>query len=149
VIWDKVSPEQLSRYNNFVSNNLPHLSPNVISCTDPTCTAHLPEIDSFLVSLQQCLTFTSQSSFTYLNSSTMRRKQKTIPGWNDAARSLKSQANFWYRLWIEAGCPSSGVLHSIKKSSKSRFKYEMRRLKRREHHLRNEKFVAALAANKN
>ena len=94
VNWDKVSPEQFSRYNNFVANNLPHLSPSIISCTDPTCRAHLPEIDSFLISFQQCLTFASQSSFTYLNSSTTRKKQKTIPGWNDAARSLKSQANF-------------------------------------------------------
>ena len=51
------------------------------------------------------------------------------------------QANFWYKVWIEAGCPSSGVLHS-------RFKYEVRRLKRREHHLHNEKLIAALAANK-
>jgi hypothetical protein len=76
--------------------------------------------------------------------------KKNIPGWNDAAHSLKSQANFWYKVWIEAGCPSSssGVLHSIKKSSKSRFKYEVRRLKRKEHHLQNEKLIAALAAKK-
>ena len=35
------------------------------------------------------------------------------------------------------------LLHSIKKSSKSRFKCEVRRLKRREHHLRNEEVIAA------
>ena len=92
------TPEQLSCYNVLVANNLPYLSPNVISCTDPTCVAHLPKIDSFLISLQQCLIHASQNSFTYLNSSTAGRKQNPIPGWNDAARSLKSQANFWYKV---------------------------------------------------
>ena len=60
---------------------------------------------------------------------------------------LNTVPNFVDRF--EAGCPSSGVLHSIKKSSKSRFKCEVRRLKLREHHPWNEKLIAALAANKN
>ena len=35
-----------------------------------------------------------------------------------------------YKVWSEAGFPSSGVLYQIKKLAKSRFKYEARRLKR-------------------
>ena len=121
VNWDKVSPEQLSCYDVLVANNLPHLAPNIISCTDSICVDHLPDIDSFLVSLQQCLICASQNFFTYLNCYAAGRKQNLIPGWNDAARSLRSRANFWYKVWKEAGCSSSGVLHSIKKSSRSRF----------------------------
>ena len=69
VNWDKVTPQQFSCYNDFIAKNLPHLSTNVISYKDPTCVAHLPEIDSFLISLQQCLILASQNSFTYVNSS--------------------------------------------------------------------------------
>lgn len=87
VNWDKISPEQLSCFNDFV-NNLPCLSPDVISCTDPAHTAHLPVTDSFLISIQQCLARANQSSFTYmyLNFSSMGRNQIIIPGWNDAAQ---------------------------------------------------------------
>ena len=35
------------------------------------------------------------------NSSSAGRKQNC---WNDAACSLKTQANFWYKVWKEAGC---------------------------------------------
>ena len=66
VNWGKVSPEQVSYFNDLVANSLPCLSPNVISCTDPACTAHLPGIDFFLISLQQCLVHDSRSSFSLL-----------------------------------------------------------------------------------
>ena len=65
-----------------------------------------------------------------------------LPGWNDAARDLKDKANFWYQVWIDAGSPSSGVLTTIKKKSKSCYKYEVRRLKRRQEHIVREKIVS-------
>ena len=65
---------------------------------------------------------------------TPARKQNPIPGWNDI-RSLKSQANLWYQVWKEAG-------RTIIKSSQG-----LRRPKCREHHLRNEFLIAAMAAN--
>ena len=41
-------------------------------------------------------------------------------------------------MWEEVGCPSSGVLFNIKRSAKSRYKYAVRRLKRR---LQNNSFA--------
>ena len=37
-----------------------------------------------------------------------------------------------YKVWVEAGCPVSGVLFQIKKKVKSRYKYEVCRLKCRQ-----------------
>ena len=68
-----------------------------------------------------------------------------MPGWNDAAKGLKDKANFWYRVWLEAGSPSAGVLAVIKKKSKSRYKYEVRRLKRRREHIARENFATAFS----
>ena len=42
------------------------------------------------------------------------------------------KADFWHRIWLKAGSPSSGVLFLIKKNSKSLCKYAVRRLERRQ-----------------
>ena len=49
-------------------------------------------------------------------------------------------AIFWDRIWKEFGCPSSGA---IKTNHKSRYKYEVRRLKRQADHIRSEKLAEA------
>ena len=38
-------------------------------------------------------------------------------------------------MWEEAGCPSSGVLFNIKNNARSRYKYAVRRNKRRQNHV--------------
>jgi hypothetical protein len=73
---------------------------------------------------------------------------RKLVGWNDAARMHKTTANFWFRIWEDAGCPSSGVLFQIKKNTKRRYKYEVRRLKRRQKFLLQRK-LANLFAKKN
>ena len=40
---------------------------------------------------------------------------RTLTGWNHGPKQLRSQANFWYQVSVEAGCPSNGVLSQIKK----------------------------------
>ena len=58
-----------------------------------------------------------------------------VVGWNDAAGKLRKASIIWHRVWEEAGCPTSGVLSTIKRHVKKRYKYEIRRLKRRKHFL--------------
>ncbi len=54
---------------------------------------------------------------------------------------------FCHRVWLEAGCPTAGVLFQIKRASKRRFKYEVRRLnKLRRQHITRKKLAAALAS---
>ena len=49
--------------------------------------------------------------------------KRSVAGWNDGTQTLKADANFWYRVWSEPGCPCLGVLFEIKKKTKRRFKY--------------------------
>ncbi len=69
-----------------------------------------------------------------------------IPGWNDSARSLKDLADFWHRVWRDAGAPSAGVLFQIYCRAKSRFKYEVRRLRCRKIFIQRNKMANALAS---
>ena len=72
---------------------------------------------------------------TYHKSSTRK-----LTGWKEFAGNVKRLANFWHRIWSEAGCPS-GVLFQIKKHTKSRYKHEVRRLKRKQNRLLQEKLA--------
>ena len=56
-------------------------------------------------------------------------------GWNDGLRKLRHETNFWYHVWLEAGCPKSGVLFDIKKKAKKRYKYAARKVKRQQMYL--------------
>ena len=52
---------------------------------------------------------------------------------------------FWHRVWVETGYPCSGVLFNIKRNAKKRFKYAVRRLKRRRDYLVREKLASAFS----
>ena len=71
------------------------------------------------------------------------QRRSPLSGWNVAAQYLKQCAHFWHKVWTECGCPTSGVLIQIKKNSKRRFKYEVRRLHRHQSHIRREKLASA------
>ena len=46
-----------------------------------------------------------------------------------------AKTDFWYKIWKEAGCPHTGVLLDIKKSTKKKYKSSIRRLKRKQNQL--------------
>ncbi len=115
---------------------------------DPRVWPHLTRLpfnkayntDNFCDELSCCLHDSALASLPKTH------RSSCIPGWNDRAHSLKEKANFWHHIWRQNGCPKAGTLHQIKKHTKSRYKYEIRRLKRREQHIRREKMATALAS---
>ena len=110
------------------------------ACFDPDCSSHYSLLEEYCNSL--CTSLKSAASQTLPHT----RSSRPVPGWNDSARLLKSKANFWHKVWIEAGRPSSGVLFQIKKRTRSKLKFEVRKLKRREKYIRRSKLAAALSS---
>ena len=60
---------------------------------------------------------------------------KRVPRWKDSAGQLRRALIFWHRVWEDAGCPSSGVLSTIKRQAKKRYKFEVCRIKHRGQYL--------------
>ena len=104
--------------------------------------SHRPAIDTFLQSFLDCLHAASLTTLPVFRS----RKKRKLPGWNGSARFLKLQANFWYHVWSEAGSPVSRVLSMIKRKAKSRYKYEVRRLRRQEKFICHKKLTVAFTS---
>ena len=138
IAWHKVTSVQLSEYCKLVADTLPPPPTEAFFCTNPECTAHLSELEHYCNSL--CNTLQASAELTLPHT----RQGRHILGWNDTASHLKSNANFWHRVWKEAGSLCSGVLSEIKQHSCSRFKYAVRRLKRREKFIKRSKLANAL-----
>ena len=140
--WALVDNSHVEQFLASIDSNLPVLPDEVIHCCNPLCKVHSVDISRYLVSFLNCISTAARNTLPSI-SSTVRKH--IVPGWNDAAKHLRNKANFWYRVWLEAGSPSVGVLAVIKKKSKSRYKYEVRRLKRRKEHIAREKLTKAFS----
>ena len=121
VAWHKATCENLTSYCKIVVNHLPQLPDSVVDCCDPFFTSPPLSLgqDKFCDYLTSCLYSAAHNTLPHSHSSCL------IAGWNSAARELKDKADFWHRVWKQAGSPSVGVLHQLKKSARSRYKYEV------------------------
>ena len=140
IAWHAVTPDLAAFYCSVLSSLLPPFPDSVRDCYDPSCTKHHAFLDGFCEQLSHCLYDSALASFPNVQTFS------SVPGWNNSARLLKEKANFWHAVWRKAGYPSAGVLHQLKRTAKSRYKYEVRRLRRRRQHIRREKMAAALAS---
>ena len=137
--WDLVTEEHIEVFRTLLASTLPELPDEVVSCADPFCESHLGAITDFQQSFLDCIRAASIEALPSISPVHSRR----LPGWNDGARGLKCEANFWHKIWLEAGSPAAGVLAELKKKAKSRYKYEVRKLKRRAKFIKREKLAAA------
>ena len=114
IAWHIATADQIACYCDMVATHLPAFPDVIRDCCDPLCTKHHQVLDDFCAQLNQCLHDSALLSLPKVN------RSSAIPGWNIHARRFKQMANFWNDFWREAGCPSRGVLHQIKRSAKSR-----------------------------
>ena len=124
--WSKATEFDKKRLCSTVADNIPSFPICICDCTSLTCSGHCCFLDSFAQDLVNVLHASSQRCIPSRSASTHRK----LAGWSPKAKVLKRSCNFWYKVWYEAGFPSSGVLYQIKKLAKTHFKYEARRLKR-------------------
>ena len=79
------------------------------------------------------------------NSTGHRRRE--IPGWNEYVKEAHSNSANAAREWREAGLPRTGPLYENKVTRHKQYKYALRKTKRNEKSILNEKLAANLASN--
>ena len=72
------------------------------------------------------------------------RNYNIIPGWTEYVKPFCDESKFWHSVWQSAGMPQQGSLLDAMKSSKLQYKYAVRRLKRANQKIQNDKFVQSL-----
>ena len=70
--------------------------------------------------------------FSAQHASQMTIKCKTkgrvniIPGWNDMVKDLRHKAVFWHNIWKSSGCPKTGVIANIRRSTHCKYHYSIK-----------------------
>lgn len=144
VVWSKASPDDISRYRDFVSSSLAvlgdRLSDDVVFCCNPSCTVHQHILDEICLQLVNCLERAAHFSIPSTDISQRRR----VAGWSQFVKPELKHSQWWHRLWVEAGSPTAGVLFQLKKLAHRRYKYAVRRVRRRQEHLKRTRLAEAL-----
>ena len=143
--WSKVTSCDIEKYCSMVSRRLSPLPADALDCTLPDCSIHHGVLDSYGMHLVSTLLTCALDCFPTRSVSATR---KGLVGWSQSVSRLRDSSVFWYKVWEEAGCPSSGVLSQIKKNSKKRYKYEARRVIRRQNAFLQRKFANSFAKKK-
>ena len=68
----------------------------------------------------------------------------TVQGWTQYVKPFCEESKFWHATWYSAGQPRVGPLHDIMVYSKRQYKHAVRRLKRANEKIQNDKFVQSL-----
>ena len=111
--WPNASQSQLEKFRLSVAPTLPCLLSEMVSCCSSSCASHVNVIDRCCEQFLCCL---QNSAFAHLPCRS-HRPRSNLAGWNDGARHLKTDSNFWYKVWVEVGCLTYGVLFEIKKNA--------------------------------
>ena len=82
-----------------------------------------------------------------VNKLSNKSRKANIPGWNDQIKPYADDCKFWNQVWLAAGKPVEGELYTNMRVSRRQFKFAVRRLKRCQEKVQNEKFLQCVMAN--
>ena len=77
-----------------------------------------------------------------------KRGQRVIPGWTEHVKDYRDECLLWFDIWKCHGKPADGLVFESMKESKRQYIYAVRRTKRKETAIRNQRMAADLCRNK-
>ena len=111
--WSAITSSHIVNYQDMLCDRLSNRLAEFLSCSLPNCSAHASLLDDYSEHIMSTMLHCASCCFPC-----KRPSFKSVPGWNDSTGQLSRASIFWHRVWEEAGCPSSGVLSTIKRQAK-------------------------------
>ena len=96
-----------------------------INCTDYFCTDY-----SHVTSIQLFHDYLIESCLEASKVIPVTKKSKIIPGWNEHVEQHKQTSQFWHFIWKDCGSPRNGEVAKIMRSTRSRYHYAIRYVKK-------------------
>ena len=129
VLWHKVTEQHVSKYKDIIDellNNV-HINKEVLACNNNTCTCleHCEYIDMLCFELINVCISAGKRAFPM-----SKAGNKSIPDWDDIAKPERDGSLFWHWLWIECGRPRNGVIADVMRSTRAKYHYTVRKLKK-------------------
>ena len=114
------------------------------NCKDYKCTKHLEyikEIHSKIVKISR------EASGKTLPHTSQKKDVKIIPGWNEHVKEHAERASMWHNIWVNSGRPTHGYLANIRRKTRLKYHYTLRRVVKDNKIMRNEKMGEAISQN--
>ena len=134
--WKKATGDEISQYTTMLANKLQNIAiPDTLSCRDPTCKdeVHSSDCNSHVLDVMCTVMEVSHACIPLSGtglSAVSKHKGSRLPGWKEHVEPVRSDSLFWHSIWVSAGSPPSGVLHSLMCRTRNKFHYAVRRAKR-------------------
>ena len=148
--WYKASAEDKIQYTSLLEDKLNTLTiPDSLSCKDVNCKVeeHSSECNGHVLDVMcaimeashACIPLTGGASST----ASGRQKSTSLPDWKENVKPAKRDSLFWHSVWLSAGRPPSGALHSLMTWCRNKYHYAVRRAKRQAQVAKSERLVEA------
>ena len=144
--WDKSTAEAKELYKTTLGNYLDMLvAPECVHCRDVYCTNHMEEMEDYTIAILESIEAAAQASLACTGGGRQAGGQhQAVPGWSDHIKPYADESRFWFAIWQSAGKPRAGGLHDAMIFSKRQYKHAIRRLKRANNKMQNDKFVQGI-----
>ena len=126
--WVKATNEHICNYKNLLDHYLRQffLNTNFLECNDFNCTMHddciLEKLEHIIDIIKFCANATIPNK-RYSN-------RQGLVGWNDFVKPYKEKSIFWHDIWKTSGKPQTGQLAELRRFSRSRYRWAVRKAKR-------------------
>ena len=137
--WSKASSCDIDNFQEKIAQDLTPFPSSIYDCVYTECSHHHHFMNYYA---QDIVSILLQSAEQFIQAHSCSSPRKLV-GWNYQACHLKK-----YKVWVEAGSPTSGALFNIRNRDKRQYKYEVCHLKRNQQHLLKHKLASSFAAKK-
>jgi len=147
-MWHRAEDHHLHKYVSELCNNLNTITidDEILNCQDVHCNdPHHRELsDNYCMDVLDSI---SRAVGNNIPISAPSKRKNVIPGWNEDVKKSQDDARFWHAVWRSAGKPMNTELHRLMKYTRNQFHYAVRRVKRKESEIRNNKFIKCCLEN--
>lgn len=137
-MWDRATDDNINTYNNHLETLLQNIVIpwEAINCADLHCVhdQHIIDIDEYSACVMDAVSVSVESNIPQTNYNAERRTP--IPGWTEFIKPFRDDSIFWHSIWVSAGRPQNNVLHQVMKSTRNRYHYAIRKVRRQESEIR-------------
>ena len=150
ILWNRATAEQITRYKSDLSSLLSdiNIDEDTLTCTNVHCTSeqHKHAINDMCHEVFQSISNAVSNNIPRANINS--KMYDPVPGWNDSVKELKDKSIFWKSVWVSAGRPLDNNLHRLMKTTRNKYHYALRKVKKQEEAIRKNKFLQACLNNK-
>ena len=128
--WDNITDEKIAKYKSLLNHNIENfvIPQHILDCNNFQCKIHnnliLDIVEIFMAIISDC-------SDDAVGVKQLGKSQKSgIMGWNNFVQPYKEKSIFWHNIWKSAGCPATGQLADLRRFTRAKYHWAIKRTKR-------------------